>query len=165
LVLAQFDEFTYSDWNHRIHLGTSGLASAELRNCNFFPHQPSVITKITQSLFVLEGATNWYIILLREEEKKMRIFTRLLATPASLGSKASLTAEPLALLPPIPLYRRLLRVHRKKLPAEMRLLGDEYVKSEFRAHRNVDNPIQIVSQGPRAIWAILCGQHSLTRSF
>lgn len=27
----------------------------------------------------------------------------------------------------------------------MRLLGDEYVKSEFRAHRKVDNPIHIVS--------------------
>jgi hypothetical protein len=27
----------------------------------------------------------------------------------------------------------------------MRVLGDEYVKSEFRAHRNVDNPIHIVS--------------------
>jgi hypothetical protein len=26
----------------------------------------------------------------------------------------------------------------------MRLLGDEYVKSEFRAHRNIDNPVHIV---------------------
>ncbi|KAL8940852.1 MAG: hypothetical protein Q9216_002604 [Gyalolechia sp. 2 TL-2023] len=26
----------------------------------------------------------------------------------------------------------------------MRVLGDEYVKSEFRAHRNVENPIHIV---------------------
>lgn len=32
------------------------------------------------------------------------------------------------LLPPIPLYRRLLRVHRKALPIEMRVMGDEYVK-------------------------------------
>ncbi|EED23479.1 ACN9 family domain containing protein, putative [Talaromyces stipitatus ATCC 10500] len=74
----------------------------------------------------------------------MRVLTRLLAAPTTIGSKASLTTEPLALLPPIPLYRRLLRVHRKKLPPQMRLLGDEYVKSEFRAHRNVDNPIHIV---------------------
>ncbi|GAB7353868.1 hypothetical protein MBLNU459_g4227t2 [Dothideomycetes sp. NU459] len=51
---------------------------------------------------------------------------------------------PLALLPPIPLYRRLLRSHRKHLPTEMRLLGDEYIKSEFRAHRNIDNPVHIV---------------------
>lgn len=74
----------------------------------------------------------------------MRIFYRLLAAPVTIGSKVSLNTEPLALLPPIPLYRRLLRVHRKKLPPQMRLLGDEYVKSEFRAHRNVDNPIHIV---------------------
>ncbi|KAL8839199.1 MAG: hypothetical protein Q9170_001848 [Blastenia crenularia] len=26
----------------------------------------------------------------------------------------------------------------------MRVLGDEYIKSEFRAHRNVENPIHIV---------------------
>ncbi|GAB7353869.1 hypothetical protein MBLNU459_g4227t1 [Dothideomycetes sp. NU459] len=26
----------------------------------------------------------------------------------------------------------------------MRLLGDEYIKSEFRAHRNIDNPVHIV---------------------
>lgn len=32
------------------------------------------------------------------------------------------------LLQPIPLYRRLLRVHRKALPIEMRVMGDSYVK-------------------------------------
>ncbi|KAL1982343.1 hypothetical protein VTN96DRAFT_1437 [Rasamsonia emersonii] len=75
----------------------------------------------------------------------MRVFHRLLlATPSSLGSKASLTSERVALLPPLHLYRRLLRIHRKKLPPDMRLLGDEYVKSEFRAHRNVENPVHIV---------------------
>ena len=26
----------------------------------------------------------------------------------------------------------------------MRLLGDEYIKSEFRAHRDVENPMHIV---------------------
>ncbi|RAK73013.1 succinate dehydrogenase assembly factor 3, partial [Aspergillus fijiensis CBS 313.89] len=67
----------------------------------------------------------------------------LLATPASIGSKSSLT-EALALLPPIPLYRRILRVHRKKLDPQMRLLGDSYVQSEFRAHRNVENPLHII---------------------
>jgi hypothetical protein len=51
----------------------------------------------------------------------------------------------MALLPPIPLYRTLLRTHRKKLPVEQRLLGDMYVKAEFRAHRDIDNPVQIVS--------------------
>jgi hypothetical protein len=27
----------------------------------------------------------------------------------------------------------------------MRLLGDEYVKAEFRAHREVENPVHLVS--------------------
>ncbi|KAK3372474.1 acetate non-utilizing protein 9 [Podospora didyma] len=50
----------------------------------------------------------------------------------------------MALLPPIPLYRRLLRAHRKHLPPQMRLLGDEYVKAEFRAHQKLDNPIHLI---------------------
>ncbi|PWY70948.1 ACN9-domain-containing protein, partial [Aspergillus heteromorphus CBS 117.55] len=68
---------------------------------------------------------------------------RRLATPSTFGSKSSLT-ETLALLPPLQLYRRLLRVHRKKLDPEMRVLGDGYVKAEFRAHRNVENPLHII---------------------
>ncbi|KAL7794599.1 ACN9 domain-containing protein [Trichoderma ceciliae] len=69
----------------------------------------------------------------------------------SIANLASATAlqsglrpKPMALLPPIPLYRRLLRAHRKHLPTEMRLLGDEYVKAEFRAHRSVDNPAHLI---------------------
>jgi hypothetical protein len=74
----------------------------------------------------------------------MRVAQRLLmATPASIGSKSSLS-EALALLPPLQLYRRILRVHRKLEP-EMRVLGDSYVKNEFRAHRTVENPLHIVS--------------------
>ncbi|KAL4887192.1 hypothetical protein BJY04DRAFT_213146 [Aspergillus karnatakaensis] len=74
----------------------------------------------------------------------MRIFTRLLyASPSNIGSAASLT-EALALLPPIPLYRRILRVHRRKLDPEMRILGDSYVKNEFRAHRSTENPLHII---------------------
>lgn len=73
----------------------------------------------------------------------MRLAHRLLmATPASIGSKSSLT-EALALLPPLQLYRRILRVHRK-LDPEMRILGDSYVKKEFRAHRTAENPLHIV---------------------
>ncbi|CAP80675.1 Pc12g10480 [Penicillium rubens Wisconsin 54-1255] len=73
----------------------------------------------------------------------MRIAQRLLmATPASIGSKSSLS-EALALLPPLQLYRRILRVHRKLEP-EMRVLGDSYVKNEFRAHRGVENPLHII---------------------
>ncbi|CAG8566502.1 4090_t:CDS:1 [Cetraspora pellucida] len=47
------------------------------------------------------------------------------------------------LLPPLALYRQLLRAHRK-LPPSLRLLGDDYVKSEFRRHQNITNPIHIV---------------------
>ncbi|TKA66895.1 Succinate dehydrogenase assembly factor 3, mitochondrial [Cryomyces minteri] len=75
----------------------------------------------------------------------MRVFSRLLATTQTpAGSAASFKAAPMALLPPIPLYRRLLRAHRHKLPKDMRLLGDEYVKSEFRAHRDMENPVHII---------------------
>ncbi|TVY30484.1 Succinate dehydrogenase assembly factor 3, mitochondrial [Lachnellula hyalina] len=75
----------------------------------------------------------------------MRINPRLLmATITSAGMKKGFRPAPMALLPPIPLYRRLLRSHRKHLPREMRLLGDEYIKSEFRAHRDVENPVHII---------------------
>lgn len=75
----------------------------------------------------------------------MRPTAILRAIPSSVGTQSSgLKAVPPALLPPIPLYRRLLRAHRKHLPKEMRLLGDEYIKSEFRAHRDTDNPVHIV---------------------
>ena len=74
------------------------------------------------------------------------------ATPRQLAGStmaSSLRPPPLAILPPIPLYRRLLRGHRRHLPGEMRLLGDQYVKAEFRAHRTVDNPAHIVSPPPQ----------------
>ena len=74
----------------------------------------------------------------------MRSATRLMMASA-MSTRNGLKAKPMALLPPIPLYRRLLRAHRKYLPQEMRLLGDEYIKAEFRAHREVDNPVHIVS--------------------
>ncbi|KAI1130684.1 hypothetical protein F5Y10DRAFT_234985 [Nemania abortiva] len=72
----------------------------------------------------------------------MRATSRLLAAAASTGN--GLRPAPLAILPPIPLYRRLLRAHRKHLPPEMRVLGDAYVKTEFRLHRNVDNPAHLI---------------------
>jgi hypothetical protein len=77
----------------------------------------------------------------------MRIHPRLhLATPTTAKLP---TSTPPALLPPIPLYRRLLRAHRHKLPKEMRVLGDLYVKSEFRAHKGVENPVHIVRLQPQ----------------
>ena len=48
-----------------------------------------------------------------------------------------------SLLPPIPLYRRILRIHRV-LPPLHRSLGDDYVKSEFRRHKDIVNPVHIV---------------------
>ncbi|KAI6382961.1 hypothetical protein MCOR25_000468 [Pyricularia grisea] len=69
---------------------------------------------------------------------------RRMAAAANSSASSSLRPAPLALLPPIPLYRRLFRAHRKHLPPEMRLLGDEYIKAEFRAHRNVDNPAHLI---------------------
>jgi hypothetical protein len=33
------------------------------------------------------------------------------------------------------LYRQVLRLHRQKLPAVQRSVGDEYAKKEFRAHQ------------------------------
>lgn len=40
------------------------------------------------------------------------------------------------------LYRGILRAHRK-LPAEMRQLGDAYVRSEFKLHKPVTNEAQL----------------------
>ncbi|KAG0166236.1 acetate non-utilizing protein 9 [Apophysomyces sp. BC1034] len=47
------------------------------------------------------------------------------------------------LLAPLVLYREILRVHRYMPPA-MRAMGDDYVKAEFRRHKDIDNPAHIV---------------------
>jgi hypothetical protein len=62
---------------------------------------------------------------------------------ATLRLLAAVSAQP-PLPQPIPLYRRILRAHRKHLAPDMRVIGDEYVKHEFRAHRAVDNPVHVV---------------------
>ncbi|GKT75743.1 acetate non-utilizing protein mitochondrial [Colletotrichum tofieldiae] len=74
----------------------------------------------------------------------MRPSSVLRMASAAVPKGNGLSPAPMALLPPIPLYRRLLRAHRKHLPSEMRVLGDEYIKAEFRAHRNVDNPAHLI---------------------
>ncbi|KAG7191757.1 acetate non-utilizing protein 9 [Scheffersomyces spartinae] len=48
------------------------------------------------------------------------------------------------LLPPLALYKRILRAHYQHLPQELRFLGDQYVKAEFKAHKHTDNPLHIV---------------------
>lgn len=75
----------------------------------------------------------------------MKPTLRLLAQASSAGSTNAGLRPALALLPPIPLYRRLFRAHRRHLPREMRLLGDEYIRAEFRSHRETENPAHIVS--------------------
>lgn len=47
------------------------------------------------------------------------------------------------LLPPLQLYRNILRIHRK-MPVELRQIGDPYVKSEFKLHKTTENPMHIV---------------------
>lgn len=48
------------------------------------------------------------------------------------------------LLPPLKLYQAILRAHIHHLPNELRPLGDQYVKAEFKAHKKIDNPLHIV---------------------
>lgn len=48
------------------------------------------------------------------------------------------------ILPPLKLYKAILRAHAHKLPAELRALGDQYLKAEFKAHKSIDNPLHIV---------------------
>lgn len=67
-----------------------------------------------------------------------------MAMPTTAGLTQGLKPSPLALLPPISLYRRLFRTHRKFLTKEMRLVGDEYIKHEFREHQRIQNPMHIV---------------------
>ena len=75
--------------------------------------------------------------------KMRQTLARLLAHGATQNPTTAVHEASDMLLPPIPLYRALLRVHRK-LPAEMRSLGDDYVKSEFRRHQKISNPLHIV---------------------
>ncbi|KAF8932905.1 acetate non-utilizing protein 9 [Haplosporangium gracile] len=49
-----------------------------------------------------------------------------------------------SLIPPLTLYRQILRAHRVHLPPQFRILGDGYVKAEFHRHKSVDNPLYIV---------------------
>jgi hypothetical protein len=86
----------------------------------------------------------------RDSTFKMR--QTLLRAAAAMPQTGLNSSRHMALLPPIPLYRRLLRAHRKHLPHEARLMGDLYIKAEFRAHRNVDNPAHLVSHVPHHVF-------------
>ncbi|KAL7009775.1 hypothetical protein EMMF5_000683 [Cystobasidiomycetes sp. EMM_F5] len=67
-----------------------------------------------------------------------RLAEAVSATPISAKAVSQ------SLLPPLVLYRRLLRAHRKHLPVEMKVLGDDYVKAEFRRTKSTDNPLHII---------------------
>lgn len=60
---------------------------------------------------------------------------------AKASKRAHRNAAPL--LPPLALYRRILRAH-KSLPPAQKELGDLYVRDEFKAHKSTDNPLYIV---------------------
>jgi len=74
----------------------------------------------------------------------MRISPHLLAKPTVAPFRPGQRPPALALLPAIPLYRRLLRIHRTKLGPEERVFGDTYLKAEFKRHKDIDNPLHIV---------------------
>lgn len=82
----------------------------------------------------------------------MKSSTILLATRRKLKP-----VPKLEILPPLVLLRRILRAH-QLLPYEQRMLGDLYVKSEFKQHKSVDNPAQIIgflSQWQKYLEAVL----------
>lgn len=74
----------------------------------------------------------------------MRPSLRLLASPVIPKFQPGTAQPALAILPPIPLYRRLLRIHRKRLDTEERVFGDTYLKAEFRRHKDIENPLHII---------------------
>ncbi|CAH7665774.1 hypothetical protein PPACK8108_LOCUS63 [Phakopsora pachyrhizi] len=60
------------------------------------------------------------------------------------SSQNAVDKDSILVLPPLILYRRILRVHRNALPQEMRSLGDVYLKDEFRRCKSMENPIHII---------------------
>ncbi len=46
--------------------------------------------------------------------------------------------------PILTLYRNILRMHKKKLPYDLRSLGDEYVRSEFRSMKKAKKEEHVV---------------------
>lgn len=81
-------------------------------------------------------------VLIRRKKDSTRIAMRPSLVRLIRPRRPERKAEPL--LPPLQLYRAILRAHHSKLPAELRFLGDEYVKAEFKAHKAIDNPLHIV---------------------
>ena len=55
----------------------------------------------------------------------------------------------------VSLYRQVLRLHRQKLPAAQRSIGDQYAKKEFRAHQILDEESEFHG-GFVAAWKDYC---------
>ncbi|KAJ7081173.1 hypothetical protein B0H15DRAFT_786683 [Mycena belliarum] len=87
----------------------------------------------------------------------------MLRLAESVSSKQlNLTEYSSILLPPKPLYRRILRTHRRLAP-DLRFMGDRYVKPEFRRHQKVTNPLHIMgflSQWKMYLDALPTGRHA-----
>lgn len=88
-----------------------------------------------------------------DKYRKMKA-TRIVQYAANSSSIKG-AAHPL--LPPLLLYRRILKAH-KSLPTLQRDLGNKYVRNEFKLHKDVENPLHIV--GFLASWQAYL--HSIT---
>ncbi|KAJ6517384.1 hypothetical protein C8R47DRAFT_1205608 [Mycena vitilis] len=66
-----------------------------------------------------------------------RLAESLSTRPLTLNERSAV------LLRPKPLFRRILRTHRH-LPADLRFMGDGYVKAEFRRHKALTNLVHII---------------------
>jgi len=128
--------FTYT-W----HVCSSGVGDASLKLV--FDDVNSIISRAVQCVgsFTFPPELHFGC---KQYIATMRFSPRLLASPVTTRFKPGQATPKLAILPPIPLYRRLLRTHRKKLGSEERVMGDLYLKAEFRRHRDIDNPIHII---------------------
>lgn len=73
----------------------------------------------------------------------IRRYASSITPPSTLTTSPFSKPPPIALLPPLALYRRVLRAHRR-LSLDQRIFGDTYVKAEFRRHKEIENPLHII---------------------
>jgi len=65
--------------------------------------------------------------------------TATTSTSTSTSTSSSTSSASSSSTDALQLYARILRLHRRKLPAAMRTLGDAYVREEFRRHASVSD--------------------------
>ncbi|PWY99062.1 acetate non-utilizing protein 9, mitochondrial [Testicularia cyperi] len=98
--------------------------------------------------------------LLRSSARWMASASNQPIPPGSEIERSAVQRATATILPPIKLYRRLLRAHRH-LDADMRAVGDNYIKDEFRRHQSIDNPLQII--GFLSSWKMYLDQLEVTQ--